>query len=150
MRIGLLFLVAILCSCATRERCAKLYPPGVRDTTITIIDYYDMDTTIYVPGDTVFFTQYIGCDTIKLNKTVRGKRGAVATIKMEQGVLTVEAGCDSLEAVVKLQGQIIREHRDRVEVHYKTMPWWHYWVVYPLAFIGLLSIMFGVNRFFRS
>jgi hypothetical protein len=154
MRLGLFVIVALLLSsCATRERCARKFPPQVSDTTITTISYYDMDTTIYVPGDTVYLTKYIGCDSLKLDTVVRGKRGAVAKVKINEGVLTVTAGCDSLEAVVKLQGQIIKEHRDRVEVHVQEpekRPWWHYWVLYPLAFIGLISIVYTVNRFFSS
>ena len=76
-----LFLFVFVSSCSLEKRLAKYCPLCVqKDSTTTVIQY--KDTTIKIPGETVYLEDTLYCDSLgnvlsTLNGVLRDKEGKI-------------------------------------------------------------------------
>lgn len=104
--ISILILVSIS-SCSLEKRLAKYCPLCVqKDSTETIIQY--KDTTIEIPGETVYLQDTLYCDSLgnvlsKLNGILRDKDGKIVSLqtKLQNNIYTTVAKVDPIIKVIK-------------------------------------------------
>jgi hypothetical protein len=152
--------VAMLASCATRNRCNRLFPPETikNDSLVSIstqtnsIELRDtiIHDTIRLKGEEICITDTLPCPEAKYSRKER-KNGLSTEITLKNGVLTVDCKEDSLNLAhsieVKKYKSIIRrqatqlqksksnEHETRTIIE-NRVPWWM-WMLLG----GLLAII---------
>lgn len=123
---NLLFIIliaAILSSCATKERCARLYPPSssiqliIKNDTIELI----RDSTVYVPADSASIKALIECDSlgnayIKEITELKSGKNVKPAIQLKNNVLKMDCKIDSLAVYFAWKETHIRNTRDSVSV----------------------------------
>jgi hypothetical protein len=94
-------------SCSLEKRLAKYCPLCVqKDSTETIIQY--KDTTITIPGETLYIQDTLYCDSLgnvlsKLNGVLRDKDGKILKLqtKLQNNVYTSKANLEPIIKVIK-------------------------------------------------
>jgi len=102
-----LLLVISVTSCSLEKRLAKYCPLCTqKDSTETIIQY--KDTTITLPGETLYIQDTLYCDSLgnvlsKLNGVLRDKDGKILTLqtKLQNNVYTSKAQVQTITKVIK-------------------------------------------------
>jgi hypothetical protein len=102
-----LLLFVSVTSCSLEKRLAKYCPLCTqKDSTETIIQY--KDTTITIPGETVYIQDTLYCDSLgnvlsKLNGVLRDKDGKILKLqtKLQNNVYTSKATVDTVYKVIK-------------------------------------------------
>ena len=102
----LLLLVSVT-SCSLEKRLAKYCPLCTqKDSTETIIQY--KDTTITLPGETLYVQDTLYCDSLgnvlsKLNGVLRDKYGKILSLqtKLQNNVYTSKAQVQTITKVIK-------------------------------------------------
>lgn len=102
----LLLLVSVT-SCSLEKRLAKYCPLCTqKDSTETIIQY--KDTTITLPGETLYIQDTLYCDSLgnvlsKLNGVLRDKDGKILSLqtKLQNNVYTSKAQVQTVTKVIK-------------------------------------------------
>lgn len=102
----LLLLVSVT-SCSLEKRLAKYCPLCTqKDSTETIIQY--KDTTITLPGETLYVQDTLYCDSLgnvlsKLNGVLRDKDGKILSLqtKLQNNVYTSKAQVQTITKVIK-------------------------------------------------
>lgn len=102
----LLLLVSVT-SCSLEKRLAKYCPLCTqKDSTETIIQY--KDTTITLPGETLYVQDTLYCDSLgnvlsKLNGVLRDKDGKILSLqtKLQNNVYTSKANVEPIIKVIK-------------------------------------------------
>lgn len=102
----LLLLVSVT-SCSLEKRLAKYCPLCTqKDSTETIIQY--KDTTITLPGETLYIQDTLYCDSLgnvlsKLNGVLRDKDGKILSLqtKLQNNVYTSKAQVQTITKVIK-------------------------------------------------
>ena len=102
---SLIFFATI--SCSLEKRLAKYCPLCVqKDSTETIIQY--KDTTITIPGETLYIQDTLYCDSLgnvlsKLNGVLRDKDGKILKLqtKLQNNVYTSKANLEPIIKVIK-------------------------------------------------
>ena len=113
----------LLSSCATRERCARLYPPSsssqlnVQNDTIEKIK----DSIIYVPADSASIKALIECDSlgnayIKEITELKSGKNVKPSFKLKDNILIMDCKIDSLAVYFAWKEQHIRNIRDSISV----------------------------------
>lgn len=102
-----LLLLITVSSCSLEKRLAKYCPLCTqKDSTATIIEY--RDTTIKIPGETLYIEDTLYCDSLgnvlsKLNGVLRDKDGKILSLqtKLQNNVYTSKAKVDTITKVIK-------------------------------------------------
>ena len=102
-----LILLVSVTSCSLEKRLAKYCPLCTqKDSTETIIQY--KDTTITIPGETLYIEDTLYCDSLgnvlsKLNGVLRDKDGKILTLqtKLQNNVYTSKAQVQTITKVIK-------------------------------------------------
>tara|TARA_R110000868_G_scaffold201243_1_gene448821 strand:- start:55 stop:543 length:489 start_codon:yes stop_codon:yes gene_type:complete len=102
-----LLLLVFVSSCSLEKRLAKYCPLCVqKDSTETIIQV--RDTTITIPGETVYLEDTLYCDSLgnvlsKLNGVLRDKDGKILSLqtKLQNNVYTSKAKVETITKVIK-------------------------------------------------
>ena len=102
-----LLLFVSVTSCSLEKRLAKYCPLCTqKDSTETIIQY--KDTTITIPGETLYIQDTLYCDSLgnvlsKLNGVLRDKDGKILTLqtKLQNNVYTDKAQVQTITKVIK-------------------------------------------------
>ena len=102
-----LLLFVSVTSCSLEKRLAKYCPLCTqKDSTETIIQY--KDTTITIPGETLYIQDTLYCDSLgnvvsKLNGILRDKDGKILTLqtKLQNNVYTSKAQVQTITKVIK-------------------------------------------------
>lgn len=105
--ITYLLLLITVSSCSLEKRLAKYCPLCTqKDSTTTIIEY--RDTTIEIPGETLYIEDTLYCDSLgnvlsKLNGVMRDKDGKILSLqtKLQNNVYTSKAKVDTITKVIK-------------------------------------------------
>ena len=102
-----LLLLITVSSCSLEKRLAKYCPLCTqKDSTTTVIEY--RDTTIEIPGETLYIEDTLYCDSLgnvlsKLNGVLRDKDGKILSLqtKLQNNVYTSKAKVDTITKVIK-------------------------------------------------
>ena len=102
-----LILFVSVTSCSLEKKLAKYCPLCTqKDSTETIIQY--KDTTITIPGETLYIQDTLYCDSLgnivsKLNVILRDKDGKILTLqtKLQNNVYTSKAQVQTITKVIK-------------------------------------------------
>jgi hypothetical protein len=102
-----LLLLITVSSCSLEKRLAKYCPLCTqKDSTITIIEY--RDSTIEIPGETLYIEDTLYCDSLgnvlsKLNGVLRDKDGKILSLqtKLQNNVYTSKAKVETITKVIK-------------------------------------------------
>lgn len=102
-----LLLFVSVTSCSLEKRLAKYCPLCTqKDSTETIIQY--KDTTITLPGETLYVQDTLYCDSLgnvlsKLNGVLRDKDGKILSLqtKLQNNVYTSKAQVQTITKVIK-------------------------------------------------
>lgn len=102
-----LLLFVSVTSCSLEKRLAKYCPLCTqKDSTATIIQY--KDTTITLPGETLYIQDTLYCDSLgnvlsKLNGVLRDKDGKILSLqtKLQNNVYTSKAQVQTVTKVIK-------------------------------------------------
>lgn len=102
-----LILFVSVTSCSLEKRLAKYCPLCTqKDSTETIIQY--KDTTITLPGETLYIQDTLYCDSLgnvlsKLNGVLRDKDGKILSLqtKLQNNVYTSRAQVQTITKVIK-------------------------------------------------
>jgi hypothetical protein len=102
-----LLLFVSVTSCSLEKRLAKYCPLCTqKDSTETIIKY--KDTTITIPGETLYIQDTLYCDSLgnvlsKLNGVLRDKDGKILKLqtKLQNNVYTSKANVEPIIKVIK-------------------------------------------------
>ena len=100
-------LLNLVTSCSLEKKLAKYCPLCTqKDSTETIIQY--KDTTITIPGETLYIQDTLYCDSLgnvlsKLNGVLRDKDGKILTLqtKLQNNVYTSKAQVQTITKVIK-------------------------------------------------
>ena len=140
----LLLLVSVT-SCSLEKRLAKYCPLCTqKDSTETIIQY--KDTTITLPGETLYVQDTLYCDSLgnvlsKLNGVLRDKDGKILSLqtKLQNNVYTSKAQVQTITKVIKVVTKTLKPER------IKYIPSWVIFLAYVggiVLFILLIYILF--------
>jgi hypothetical protein len=102
-----ILLFVSITSCSLEKRLAKYCPLCTqKDSTATIIEY--RDTTIEIPGETLYIEDTLYCDSLgnvlsKLNGVLRDKDGKILSLqtKLQNNVYTSKANVETITKVIK-------------------------------------------------
>lgn len=143
-------ILLLLASCVTQRKCFEKFPPQI----ITKDSVVFKDTTIYVkqkifiPGDTVSFTDTIPCPDVQYHKVVKSTSGrTTAKVDIEKGKLSVDCQVDSLNKVIdslKVQLQMKESYHSEVKVVEKPtykIPAWGYALIIAIGVVAILLIL---------
>lgn len=103
----IIIILLFLSSCSLEKRLAKYCPLCVqKDSTITVIKI--KDTTITIPGETVFLIDTLSCDSLgnvisKLTGDLRDKDGKLVSLqtKLQNNIYYTKVKLDTIYKTVK-------------------------------------------------
>lgn len=148
-----LLLFVSVTSCSLEKRLAKYCPLCTqKDSTATIIQY--KDTTITLPGETLYIQDTLYCDSLgnvlsKLNGVLRDKDGKILSLqtKLQNNVYTSKAQVQTVTKVIKGNGvyhtKVVTKTLKPERIKY--IPSWVIFLAYVggiVLFILLIYILF--------
>ena len=125
-------LLILFYSCSLEKRLAKYCPLCVqKDSTVTVIQV--KDTTITIPGETVFLQDTLYCDSLgniisKLADNLRDKDGEIVTLetRIRNNVYTSKAKVHTIYKTIKgndiIKTKVITKTLKPERI--KFIPWW--------------------------
>jgi hypothetical protein len=132
-------------SCSLEKRLAKYCPLCTqKDSTEKIIEY--RDTTINIPGETLYIQDTLYCDSLgnvvsKLNGILRDKDGKILSLqtKLQNNVYTSKATTDPIIKVIKgndvYHTKVVTKTSKPERIKYIPS-----WVIF-LAYVGGISLL---------
>jgi hypothetical protein len=149
-----LFLLVSISSCSLEKRLAKYCPLCVQKDSTQIITQI-RDTTITIPGETVYVQDTLYCDSLgnvisKLNGILRDKDGKLVSLqtKLQNNVYTSKAQVQTIYKTVKGDTKYVTKVVTKTlkPERIKYIPWW----VNFLAVIGgIVLIIYLIKLIFR-
>ena len=139
-------LFILLYSCSMEKRLAKYCPLCVqKDSTVTVIQV--KDTTITIPGETIFLQDTLYCDSLgnvisKLTGELRDKDGKLVSLqtKLQNNVYYTKAKVETIYKTIKgndiIKTNIITKTLKPERI--KFIPWW---VNFLAVFGGIVFII---------
>lgn len=145
----LILTTCALFSCHRRVVSTKSQVIEVRDSIIYERDVQIIDTTIYVPGDSVRIVDTIPCPEAKMNREVVSKNGKTsARVVILDGIVTVDCKTDSLQLLVQmLRRELVRtanfkSKKQDTSVYEQKQDWYiPRWILWTLAISLLLNVI---------
>jgi hypothetical protein len=146
----LIILLVLLSSCSLEKRLAKYCPLCVqKDSTQTVIQV--RDTTITIPGETVYIQDTLYCDSLghvisKLGDRLRDKDGKIITLetRLSNNVYTTKAQVRTIYKTIKGNTKYFTKVVTKTlkPEKIKYIPWW----VNFLAVVGgIVLIILLIN-----
>lgn len=154
--ISILFILTLMCSCVTRKKCYKRYPPV---STVTTDSSYTRDSiviktyTISIPGESILLHDTIPCPELEYHREVK-KNNLTAKVHISKGKMSVEFITDSLKKLIDAQSRITDHYRmvktkEVVipECQHKSTTWdvFCYWWFGITVGLSLLFIYFKIK-----
>jgi hypothetical protein len=147
-----LLLLITVSSCSLEKRLAKYCPLCTqKDSTATIIEY--RDTTIKIPGETLYIQDTLYCDSLgnvlsKLNGVLRDKDGKILSLqtKLQNNVYTSKAKVETITKVIKgndvYHTKVVTKTLKPEKIKY--IPWWvNFFAVLGVILFLILLVYFG-------
>lgn len=154
----LIILLVVLSSCSLEKRLAKYCPLCVqKDSTITVIQV--KDTTITIPGETVFLLDTLYCDSLgnvlsKLNGILRDKDGKIISLqtKLQNNIYTTKAVVQTVYKTIKgndiIKTRVITKTLKPEKIKY--IPWWVNFLAVLGGIVFIVLIVYTIYRIIKS
>lgn len=139
-----LILLMHLCSCAPKRAvCERNYGPCGQATTERVIERYD--TTLYLPGATVYDTLHLH-DTLRMERTLLDTTGRAQLRFWRNRAGQLMAECKALPDTVRIYHE--RERVITVPAEPVKQPWWKSAATYLIVFAAIMLAGYVVLRMF--
>jgi len=154
----IVILLVLLSSCSLEKRLAKYCPLCVhKDSTITVIQV--KDTTITIPGETVFLLDTLYCDSLgnvlsKLNGILRDKDGKIISLqtKLQNNIYTTKAVVQTVYKTIKgndiIKTRVITKTLKPEKIKY--IPWWVNFLAVLGGIVFIILIVYAIYRIIKS
>lgn len=158
--ILLAFTALSMCSCATKKRCDRKFPPVVSKSdsinTVETIIYKDTTVRDTIPGDTIKVPVPVECDPIT-NKPVNKNASIIHTDQFVDVVFGVDNNKPWTEVIrkpiyrdylfQKIYAEKLKEHFSKsntvTTVTDTIIPWW-VWLI--CAVLTITNLFFAIKR----
>ena len=154
----LVILLLLLSSCSLEKRLAKYCPLCVqKDSTTTVIQY--KDTTIKIPGETVYLEDTLYCDSLgnvlsTLNGVLRDKEGKIISLqtKLQNNVYTSKASVRTIYKTIKgndvYHTKVVTKTLKPEKIKY--IPWWVNFLAVVGGIVMIIILIYVIIKIVRS
>lgn len=153
-----LLLLVFVSSCSLEKRLAKYCPLCVqKDSTETIIQV--RDTTIIIPGETVYLQDTLYCDSLgnvlsTLNGVLRDKEGKIISLqtKLQNNVYTSRANVQTIYKTIKgndvYHTKVVTKTLKPEKIKY--IPWWVNFLAVVGGIVMIVILTYVIIKIVRS
>lgn len=153
-----LLLFVFVSSCSLEKRLAKYCPLCVqKDSTTTVIQY--KDTTIKIPGETVYLQDTLYCDSLghivsTLNGVLRDKEGKIISLqtKLQNNVYTSKASVRTIYKTIKgndvYHTKVVTKTLKPEKIKY--IPWWVNFLAVVGGIVMIIILIYVIIKIVRS
>jgi hypothetical protein len=153
-----LLLFVLVSSCSLEKRLAKYCPLCVqKDSTTTVIQY--KDTTIKIPGETVYLEDTLYCDSLgnvlsTLNGVLRDKEGKIISLqtKLQNNVYTSKASVRTIYKTIKgndvYHTKVVTKTLKPEKIKY--IPWWVNFLAVVGGIVMIIILIYVIIKIVRS
>lgn len=153
-----LLLLVFVSSCSLEKRLAKYCPLCVqKDSTTTVIQY--KDTTIKIPGETVYLEDTLYCDSLgnvlsTLNGVLRDKEGKIISLqtKLQNNVYTSRANVQTIYKTIKgndvYHTKVVTKTLKPEKIKY--IPWWVNFLAVVGGIVMIVILTYIIIKIVRS
>jgi hypothetical protein len=153
-----LLLFVFVSSCSLEKRLAKYCPLCVqKDSTTTVIQY--KDTTIKIPGETVYLEDTLYCDSLgnvlsTLNGVLRDKEGKIISLqtKLQNNVYTSKASVRTIYKTIKgndvYHTKVVTKTLKPEKIKY--IPWWVNFLAVVGGIVMIIILIYVIIKIVRS
>jgi len=153
-----LLLFVFVSSCSLEKRLAKYCPLCVqKDSTTTVIQY--KDTTIKIPGETVYLEDTLYCDSLgnvlsTLNGVLRDKEGKIISLqtKLQNNVYTSKANVRTIYKTIKgndvYHTKVVTKTLKPETIKY--IPWWVNFLAVVGGIVMIIILIYVIIKIVRS
>lgn len=153
-----LFLLISVSSCSLEKRLAKYCPLCVqKDSTQTVIQV--RDTTITIPGETVYIQDTLYCDSLghvisKLGDRLRDKDGRIITLetRLSNNVYTSKAQVHTIYKTIKgntvYSTKLVTKTLKAEKIKY--IPWWVNFLAVVGGIVMIIILIYVIIKIVRS
>lgn len=153
-----LLLLVFVSSCSLEKRLAKYCPLCVqKDSTTTVIQY--KDTTIKIPGETVYLQDTLYCDSLgnvlsTLNGVLRDKEGRIISLqtKLQNNIYTSKASVRTIYKTIKgndiYHTKVVTKTLKPEKIKY--IPWWVNFLAVVGGIVMIIILIYVIIKIVRS
>jgi hypothetical protein len=153
-----LLLFVLVSGCSLEKRLAKYCPLCVqKDSTTTVIQY--KDTTIKIPGETVYLQDTLYCDSLghivsTLNGVLRDKEGKIISLqtKLQNNVYTSKASVRTIYKTIKgndvYHTKVVTKTLKPEKIKY--IPWWVNFLAVVGGIVMIIILIYVIIKIVRS
>jgi len=153
-----LLLLVFVSSCSLEKRLAKYCPLCLqKDSTTTVIQY--KDTTIKIPGETVYLQDTLYCDSLgnvlsTLNGVLRDKEGKLISLqtKLQNNVYTSRANVQTIYKTIKgndvYHTKVVTKTLKPEKIKY--IPWWVNFLAVVGGIVMIIILTYVIIKIVRS
>jgi hypothetical protein len=153
-----LLLLVFVSSCSLEKRLAKYCPLCVqKDSTTTVIQY--KDTTIKIPGETVYLEDTLYCDSLgnvlsTLNGVLRDKEGRIISLqtKLQNNIYTSKASVRTIYKTIKgndiYHTKVVTKTLKPEKIKY--IPWWVNFLAVVGGIVMIIILTYIIIKIVRS
>ena len=158
MKNYLIILLVILSSCSLEKRLAKYCPLCVqKDSTVVITQV--RDTTVTIPGETVYIQDTLYCDSLghvisKLGDKLRDKDGKIITLetRLSNNVYTTRAQVRTIYKTIKgntvYSTKLVTRTLKPEKIKY--IPWWVNFLAVVGGIVMIILLIYLIIKIIRS
>ena len=158
MKNYLIILLVILSSCSLEKRLAKYCPLCVqKDSTVVVTQV--RDTTITIPGETVYIQDTLYCDSLghvisKLGDKLRDKDGKIITLetRLSNNVYTTRAQVRTIYKTIKgntvYSTKLVTRTLKPEKIKY--IPWWVNFLAVVGGIVMIILLIYLIIKIIRS
>lgn len=154
----LIILLLLLSSCSLEKRLAKYCPLCVqKDSTVVITQV--RDTTVTIPGETVYIQDTLYCDSLghvisKLGDKLRDKDGKIITLetRLSNNVYTTRAQVRTIYKTIKgntvYSTKLVTRTLKPEKIKY--IPWWVNFLAVVGGIVMIILLIYLIIKIIRS
>ena len=154
----LIILLLLLSSCSLEKRLAKYCPLCVqKDSTVVITQV--RDTTVTIPGETVYIQDTLYCDSLghvisKLGGKLRDKDGKIITLetRLSNNVYTTRAQVRTIYKTIKgntvYSTKLVTRTLKPEKIKY--IPWWVNFLAVVGGIVMIILLIYLIIKIIRS
>lgn len=158
MKNYLIILLVILSSCSLEKRLAKYCPLCTqKDSTVVVTQV--RDTTITIPGETVYIQDTLYCDSLghvisKLGDKLRDKDGKIITLetRLSNNVYTTRAQVRTIYKTIKgntvYSTKLVTKTLKPEKIKY--IPWWVNFLAVVGGIVMIIILIYITIKIIRS
>jgi len=158
MKNYLIILLVILSSCSLEKRLAKYCPLCVqKDSTVVVTQV--RDTTITIPGETVYIQDTLYCDSLghvisKLGDKLRDKDGKIITLetRLNNNIYTSKAQVRTIYKTIKgntvYSTKLVTKTLKPEKIKY--IPWWVNFLAVVGGIVMIIILIYITIKIIRS